>query len=93
MELTRIILPANSNTPSVDRQDHIATQIVNNGSPTTRIWKSKNTLILNYENGAQRYLDLIEISPQIGTPIVKNTIKLNSPAKSSNHFSGLNIVT
>jgi hypothetical protein len=50
-------------------------------------------MILNYEIGAQYYFEFIEISPQIGTPIVKNTTRFTSPARASIHNSGLNIIT
>ena len=50
-------------------------------------------MILNYEIGAQKYFEFIEISQQIGTPIVKNTTRFTSPAPASNNYAGLNIIT
>ena len=85
MELTRIILPASSGIPSIDRQDHLAAGSNFNNPTTTTIWKSKNTMILNYEIGAQKYFEFIEISPQIGAPIVKNTTRFTAPARASNN--------
>jgi hypothetical protein len=86
MELTRIILPASSGIPSVDRQDHLAAGSNISTLPVTTIWKSKNTMILNYETSGQKYFEFIEISPQIGTPIVKNTTRFTSPARASNQY-------
>jgi hypothetical protein len=50
-------------------------------------------MIFNYQIGTQKYFEFIEISPQIETPIVKNTKRFSSPARPSAVFTGVNIIT